>query len=292
MTTTQRTGNNDIAKIILAVIVGFIVVKTCSTSKNERNDRFYQSQQTVDRQWQKSPLDVLIKSLSDEPDFTILLYDMNAVEQSSGNTAYKHQYKVLVNRPDTVLTRETEWYEVSPAFFQEHIDDMGMEIASKKDGVLHKQVAPAGYSNYVGNQKYGQWVDRGGSSFWEFYGKYAFMSSVFHMVTFPARRAYWNDYYHGGYYGGGRAYYGPSGSHIYGTSHYTSSGTGSQSTWGQKSSGFRENVRSRVSRSASSSRTRSYSSSSSYSNTQRTTRSSSRSSRSSSFRSRGGGFGK
>ncbi|HKJ40974.1 MAG TPA: hypothetical protein VKA27_02725 [Sunxiuqinia sp.] len=289
MTSRQGTRNNGFAKIILAVVVGFVIVKTCSTSKNERSDRYYQSQ-TADEHWQKSPLDEIIKSLSDEPNFTVLLYDMNAVEQSSGSTEYKHQYKVLINRPDTVLTRETKWYDVSPAFFKKHIDDMGMELASKKDGVLHKQVAPAGYTNFVGNSQYGHWVDRGGSSFWEFYGRYAFMSSMFHMMTFPAHRAYWNDYYHG-YYGGGRAYYGPAGNHIYGTSHYTSSTAGSKSTWGQKSSSFKQNVKSRVSRSVSSSRTRSYSSSSSYSNS-RTTRSSSRSSRSSSFRSRGGGFGK
>ena len=33
----------------------------------------------------------------------------------------------------------TDWYEVSPQFFQLHSGDIGMEIASKVDGKVSKQ---------------------------------------------------------------------------------------------------------------------------------------------------------
>lgn len=270
------------AKIIIAVIFGFIIIKTCSNNRN-RNYQYYQ-QET----WQKSPVDKLVRSLSNEPNFSIILYDMNAEDQNSSSPTYQQKYRIIIPQSDTVLTKETQWYTVSPAFFHQYINDMGMEIASKKNGVLHKEVAPAGYSNYIGNPQYGHWVQNNGSSFWAFYGRYAFMSSMFNLMTYPVRRSYWDDYYYGGYYGTGRAYYGPSGRHIYGTRSYTASSAGRNSTWGSKPSDFKSRVRSSVARSARAARSRSYSSSSRY----RMGRNASRSSRYSTFRSRGGGFGK
>ncbi|MBL3658463.1 hypothetical protein [Fulvivirga sediminis] len=271
--------NNGFVKLIIVVIIGFVVIKACSSSGNDYRDSGQMEN------WEKSPVDELIKSLSDEQNFSIILYDMDAGD--SGDS-YKHKYRVVVEKPDTVQARETEWYPVSAGFFKQHLNDMGMEIASKKDGVVHKQAAPAGYTNYVGNQKYGHWVNRNGSSFWEFYGKYAFLSSMFNMMSYPVRRSYWDDYY-GGYYGRGRSYYGPSGRTIYGTKNYTSSSSGRNTTWASKPPTFKDKVRNRVSRSTSASSSRKYSSGSSYS---RTSRSSSRSSSGSSFRSRSGGFGK
>lgn len=271
--------NNGIAKIIIIVIIGFIVVKTCS---NRRSSSQYQGTvQTVDA-WEKSPVDKLVRSLSAENNFSIILEDMD-----KRGSDYYHKYKVLVEKPDTVLVNETGWEKVSDLFFAANVDNMGMEIATKKDGKLSKKASPAGYNHYVGNEKYGHWVDRGGSSFWEFYGRYAFMSSMFNMMTYPARRDYWNDY-RGGYYGS-RSYYGPSGRTVYGTKTYTASGAGKNSTWGSKPSTFKSQVRSQVTRSANAARSRSYSSGSSYSS--KRTRSSSRYS-SSSSRSRSGGFGK
>jgi hypothetical protein len=173
---------------------------------------------------------------------------------------------------------------------------MGMELASKKDGKLTKTVAPPGYTNYVGNEKYGHWVQRDGGSFWEFYGKYAFFSSMFRMTMFPIRYSYWNDY-HRNYYGYGRGYYGPSynnGRRMYGTnSAYNSNNKTAR--WNNKTSDFKSNVRSKVQRSSAASKksanrvSSSKRRSSSYQ--KKTTRSSSRYSRSST-RSRGGGFGK
>ncbi|BDC99078.1 hypothetical protein [Persicobacter psychrovividus] len=226
----------------------------------------------------KTPLDELVKRLDKYPNFTIILYDMDA--DGTFFTTYKQQYKVVIEEDGVPKSEITPWAEVSQRTFHQYEDAMGMEIAAKKEGKLNKSVVPAGYSNYVGNSQYGHWVDRGGSSFWEFYGRYAFMSSMFNLMSHPIRRSYYNDYY-SNYRSRGRDYYGPvnpsSGRSYYGT--YADKNTRSNSKW-SKSSAFKSRVQSRSSRSSSRS-----SKSSGWG-------SRSRSSSSSSYRSRGGGFGK
>ncbi len=218
-------------------------------------------------------LDKVIKQYREVPNFTILLYDMDYQ-----NNKYLHQYEVVTMNADSSLeNKTTDWLEVSPTFFKTHQNNLGMEIASKVNGKLTKKVAPAGYSQYVGNPRYGQWRERGGSSFWEFYGKYAMLSTVFNMMSRPARYSYW-DTYDRNYRGGGSPYYGPSG--YYGTDSYVNNTSrGKQSSWGKKPASFKQKVRNQVSRSTSSS-------------SRRTSRSSSRYSRSSSRSRSSGGFGK
>ncbi|MCG8582553.1 MAG: hypothetical protein MI866_21700 [Bacteroidales bacterium] len=270
--------SNGFAKVIIAVIIGFFVLRSCNTCTRSSSNR---SSSTVEN-WQKTPVDKLITSLNNEQNYSIILLDMDSRSQK-----YYHMYNIVIEKPDTVLSQTTDWEEVPDVFFSANVDNMGMKKKKKKDGKLSKKASPAGYNHYVGNPKYGRWEERNGSSFWAFYGQYAFMSSMFNLMAYPARRSYYDDYYGGGYYGS-RPYYGPSGRNVYGTKSYTSSGTGKSSTWGNKPSSFKQNVRSQVKRSAAASQSRSYKSSSSYS---RNSRSSSRYS-SSSSRSRSGGFGK
>ena len=226
------------------------------------------------KDFQKSPVDELAKEMTNLSDFTIILYDMDT--EGSFFKTYKHQYRVIKEETEGEPTEEvTDWYEVSDDFFNLHLNDMGMEIASKTNGKLSKAVSPPGYSNYVGNAQYGQWrTGNDGSSFWEFYGKFAFMSSMFNMFTYPVRRSYWDDY-RGNYYGRGRAYYGPTtagGGRYYGTNSEYNRQSRSSSRWTTNSNNnsFKRRVNQRTSRSS---------------------RSSSRSSRSS-YRSRGGRSGK
>ncbi len=216
-------------------------------------------------------LDTVIKNYREEPNFTVLLYDQNYE-----GSKYLHQYQVILPVGDTVESKVTGFYPVSDRFFNANVDHLGMELANKKDGVVNKTVAPAGYSQYVGNPKYGQWSERNGSSFWEFYGKFAFMNSMFHMFASPARYGYWEDYRRN-YAPRGRTYRGPN--NTYGTQTYMNSRTGKSTSWSQKPTSFRNDVRSRVQRSSTASKSR-------------VSRSSNRYSSSSSSRSRSGGFGK
>ena len=266
---------NTVTKVIIGIIVVFFIAKTCGGGSSSSST----SSSVTKKSYQKSPVDNLIKELNAEQNFSIVLFDMDANE---GSDNYRHQYQVIIQRPDTVLEQKSTWKNVSETFFSQNMNNMGMEIVSKKDGVITKQAVPAGYNHYVGNEKYGRWENRGGSSFWAFYGQYAFMSHMFNMGSY--RRSYYNDYRGGGYYGSSRGYYGPrGGSPVYGTKSYTSSTTGSNSKWGSKPSTFKDKVRSKVSRSSSTSSTRT---------STRTKRSSSRYSSSRSTRSRSGGFGK
>lgn len=259
-------------KTLLIVVVAFISIyisfKGCSS-----DDR---SNQQV--KYEKSPVDIFIRDLAAEDNFSIILFDMDYTEQTD---TYKHKYNVLIGKKDSVHVQNSEWVNVSSIFFNANMDNMGMEIASKKDGKVSKATAPAGYSNYVGNDKYGQWRERDGNRFWEFYGKYALMSSMFRMSMYPVRYSYWNNY-HSNYYASGRSYYGPTtnGRNMYGTnSNYTQSNT--NSAWNKKPANFKSSVRSKVSRSVTASKNAA---------AQRS-RNSSRYS-SSGTRSRGSGFGK
>lgn len=198
----------------------------------------------------KNPVDVLIRDMNTEKTFSIILYDMD-VEGNFSKT-YKHQYQIITEKDSVPQAELTDWFPVSRDFFLFHENDMGMEIAAKNsDGKVSKTASPPGYSNYIGNEKYGKWVERDGSSFWEFYGKYAMLSSVFHLFTYPARYSYWNDY-RSHYYGRGRPYYGSttSGKNYYGTYSDYNTKTGNNKRF-TKTSAFKSKVNSRVQRSSS-----------------------------------------
>jgi hypothetical protein len=175
---------------------------------------------------------------------------------------------------------------VGEEFFLENENNMGMEIASKTDGVVSKIPAPPGYNNYVGNEKYGQWrTGNDGTSFWEFYGQYAFMSNMLGLAGSLINRNGYYDYRNN--YLGRAPYYGalPSGQPMYGT--YSDHGRRANPSFHTRPGGgtaFKSRVQDRVSRSSSSGRSRNGSGSS----VERSRRSSG-SSGSSSRRSFGGG---
>ena len=151
-----------ITLIALSIVLVFILL---SCSNSDKNPTF-----------QKNPLDELIKDLNAEQNFSILLYDMDYIESSD---TYKHKYQVIIIKEktapaiaagmfanniqaenelpatgmdkevatDTAYSKITAWKTVPPAFLEQHIDDMGMEIASNIDGKLEQKVAPPGYFN-------------------------------------------------------------------------------------------------------------------------------------------------
>lgn len=228
--------------------------------------------------WQKNPLDNLIKDLDQVPSYSIILYDMDA--EGNFTQTYKHQYKIVTLKDSTPQQEITDWYVVPEAFFLQHQEHMGMEIAAKsEDGQVSKTPAPPGYSNYVGNQRYGRWRDDGrGGSFWEFYGKYMFFSSIFNMATFPTYRHSYMDY-RTNYYGR-RPYYGSTagGGRMYGTNSSYTSKTRTNSRWNKS---INRNTTFRSTKSTTSG-----------TGVGKTTRSGSRYSSGFSSRSRSGGFGK
>ncbi|AZQ62663.1 hypothetical protein EI427_10570 [Flammeovirga pectinis] len=208
---------------------------------------------TSQETFKKNPVDQLIVSMTNVNNFTIILQDIDAEEHLFSSDHYRQKFKVITMGADSVpQTKETEWYEVSETFFNLHSGDIGMEVASKVDGKLSKQVSPPGYSGYVGNSQYGQWKTNPstGTSFWEFYGRYAMMRSVFGMGFYgPVYRSSYMNYR--GYHSSGRNYYGgSSGSPRYGS--YSSGAQKSNPSFSRRmstSSSFRNTVGSSVSRS-------------------------------------------
>jgi hypothetical protein len=232
----------------------------------------------------KSPIDNLIRDMDQEKNFTVLLYDMD-MEDNFGGDKYKHKYKIVTMKDTVPQERVTDWLEVDEATFLENENNMGMEIASKVDGKLSKAVAPPGYSQYVGNEKYGNWrTNSDGTSFWEFYGQYAMMSSMLGLASGMINRNSYYDY-RGNYMGTGRPYYGAlsDGRPMYGT--YSDHGKRANPDFHNRPGGgsaFKNKVNDRVSRSNSSGRTRSSGSSYSSGSSKRSSGSSSSSSRRSS----------
>lgn len=202
--------------------------------------------------FQKNPVDDLIKDMTNVPNYSIILYDMNYDEASE---QYLHQYRILKEpqEADTILSETTGWLQVSPDYFNTHIEDMGMTIVSKTNGTVDKKVSPPGYNQYVGNEKYGQWRQKSdGTSFWEFYGQYAFLRSVLGFGYSPIYYGGWYDYRRN-YYPSGRTYYGSStnGGKRFGTSGSHVGSRSTASTWSSKDQSFKNRVRSRVQRSSS-----------------------------------------
>ncbi len=204
--------------------------------------------------FKKSPLDELVRDLPRDEVFSVILYDMD--QKGNFSSTYYHRYQLIREIDGEVSETISDWKEVSEREFTKHIDNMGMEIVARDStGMLNKTAAPPGYNNYVGNPKYGRWENHGGTSFWAFYGQYAFMSSLFRMSMFPVHRSYYNDW-RGNYYGTGRTYYGPAGgSRYYGTGSGYSRTNNPTSSWNSsRSSSFKNRVASRTSRSSGRSR--------------------------------------
>ena len=228
------------------------------------------------------PALIIAKSMSNQANFSIVLADMEYEDNTFGKDIYRHKYQIITPDSSGVDMKETGWEDVTERYFADNINNLGMTLVSKVDGVLNQEVMPAGYSQYVGNEKYGQWVNRGGSSFWEFYGRYAMMSSIFNLMS-PISRSSYDDYSRN-YRGQNKPYYGTP---------EMSSTRGTGSSWSKKSSSFKNSVQNKVSRSSTpSSRSVRSTGSSSSSKTVRPSSSSSRrstpsrSSRSRSFRRR------
>lgn len=134
------------------------------------------------------PLAGIVQSLKDQPTFSIILEDMK--DEGTFFTTYYHNYRIV--KPEGASL--TGWVQVPEQFYDQNRDFLGMSLVSKKDGVMEEDVAPPGY-RFVGDERYGHWrQDSQGGSFWEFYGKYAFFTSLFGGWYHPINRTDYSTY--------------------------------------------------------------------------------------------------
>ncbi|WMX13926.1 MULTISPECIES: hypothetical protein [unclassified Aureispira] len=182
----------------------------------------------------EDPVRLLIEQESMEPMFTILLFDMD--QEGVFSKTYKHRYRVIKEENGKVVGKDTKWYNVPSSYFQQNENNLGMEMAAKDStGKIARTIGPPGYTNYIGNPRYGYWGDgtsqpdslsnngaNVATNFWYFYPKY---TNIRELLQLPAGKIYQKDhkearnYYNRGfiYYGiitsGGRRRYGTYSNH-------------------------------------------------------------------------------
>lgn len=132
--------------------------------------------------------------LNDKSTYSVILSD-------SEDANKKFKYTIVYQNGSVPTTTTTDFLKVTDNTYNFFLDDIGMEILSNKG----QQITQAGYSNYVGNTQYGTWKENDDGSFWEFYGKYALLSTLFN-----SNRIYRDDYntYNRYYRTSSRPYYG------------------------------------------------------------------------------------
>ncbi len=138
---------------------------------------------------EKDPLTEIKKTLAKETTYSVVLEDM----KEEGTFSKSHFHKYLVVLPED--SWQTDWTPVSEEYYNKSLELMGMTILTKKDGVYDNVAAPPGYG-FVGDPNYGQWKEgSNGSSFWEFYGKYALISNLFGGWYHPIYRTDFDGYH-------------------------------------------------------------------------------------------------
>lgn len=153
------------------------------------------------------------EKVTEYPEFSVVLRDMEK-HTTAGAPEYYHRYQLIYGTgsdPQHLEYHEYlgDWQQVPAARYTANEKNLGMVLVSKKGTEIVRAPQPPGYQ-YVGDSRYGEWKqDSGGNSFWSFYGKYMFFSSMFNMMTGPVYRSNW-DYCSRGW-GTGRPCYGSGG---------------------------------------------------------------------------------
>lgn len=103
------------------------------------------------------PIGQLVKENDAAPQFTILLYDTEKTGVFSKE--YKHKYRLIKKENGRVVAKDTKWFPIGSSYYNQHENNVGMEVAAKDTvGRVKRVVGPPGYTNYIGQAKYGYWT--------------------------------------------------------------------------------------------------------------------------------------
>jgi hypothetical protein len=157
-------------------------------------------------------------------------------------------------------TSEDRWVEVPQVTYNAMRNNLGMAIehkaAGKYDFEADRVVEPAGFAYMAppsqGSNQYGYWDNRGGQSFWVWYGQYALLRDLLFNYNYrPLPRDDWDGYrtyrdrgqtYYGRDYQSEAPRYGTNGTATqerYSGSNYARSGGFRDSQYASKSGGYR-----------------------------------------------------
>ena len=220
--------------VLLFTVIGFFIFSKSLSKYNDSKAVQDVLTQLIEEETKKKPLSTDVplfdktefnKKLAIANMFTILLYDM----QHTGVIAntYKHRYRILREVNGKVTAKDTKWYPVTSACFARNKSNMGMELAARDStGKVWTVVTPPGYTNYLGNSRYGAFntpattttvmsTDKTRLDFWLFYPQYTYIRKL---LQIPVGKISKYDYntanryhrssiiYYGGSFGGRRRY--------------------------------------------------------------------------------------
>lgn len=156
----------------------------------------------VGQEWKENPVDDLVLKYQKKGPASIILKDMDLKDGD-----YFHKYAITYTEGGEVKVDSTDWLEVNENFFILNEENLDMTIVYiDEKGEIDKLVAPPGYRQFVGNEKYGRWEDRGGRRVWVFLGQYYFYRTLF---GWGSRSIYYDQYnLYRTNYRGSRPYYG------------------------------------------------------------------------------------
>ena len=143
-----------------------------------------------------------------------ILVDMET-RGSGSNKSYDQKIRTVTTPKDGQANSEEKWVEVSQSKFDAMKNDLGMAVEHKPLGKYdieaERTSQPAGFAYMAPpsqqRNQYGYWDNRGGQSFWVWYGQYALMRDLlFNHQYRPLDRGQYEDYR--GYQSRGQTYYG------------------------------------------------------------------------------------
>lgn len=150
-----------------------------------------------------NPLNEMKRDFDSKKAYTILLEDMNLKDGQ-----YVHKYCVLDFTNSTVEVSHTKWKDVDDHFFYLHEDNLGMEILSKReDGKLNNLVTPPGFTNVIGNDKFGSWGLNSDTEYWQFKNEFSSLETDLGLKGLVVLKSEFVEYEQK--YLNNRPYYGP-----------------------------------------------------------------------------------
>lgn len=143
-----------------------------------------------------------------------ILVDMET-RGSGKDRRYEQKIRTVTVPKDGQATSEEKWVETAQSRFESMKNDLGMAVEHKAlgkyDSEAERVSQPAGFAYMAtpaqGRNQYGYWENRGGSSFWVWYGQYAIMRDLlFNHQYRPLDRGQYDDFR--SYQSRGQTYYG------------------------------------------------------------------------------------
>lgn len=188
----------------LVLLILPLIISACTFGEKHKESTSVTEQSEEKTSKSLNPIEVLKKELNSEPVYTLLLYNIDLIEGE-----YKHRYKIITEGTEQQPRQSlSDWYTVSEDFFAEHAADLGMEILHKsKSGIVYSHTTPPGYSMYVGNTDYGEWMPGAvEDKIWTFNQDNYSIAEIFSLKA-PITRSEFEVYQNK--FRGKRSYYGP-----------------------------------------------------------------------------------